>query len=196
MFHEDGYQIVRGVISKDAATIAATELLMIKDAVQSQEPDRDLSDPQVPNAFSWYSPFIGESLLQYLHPVVEQICGEELYPTYSYARIYYNGNVLEHHKDRPSCEISATLTLKQTTPWDIWMENISTKEYTPQNLETGDICIYRGNDIKHGREPYTGEEHVQVFLHFVRVNGDYAEERFDGREKLGTQRPKPFHVDN
>jgi hypothetical protein len=32
-------------------------------------------------------------------------------PTYSYARIYANGDELKKHRDRPACEVSVTLHL-------------------------------------------------------------------------------------
>ena len=38
--------------------------------------------------------------------------GLKLVPTYSYTRLYRKGNILQRHKDRPSCEISTTLNLR------------------------------------------------------------------------------------
>ena len=35
----------------------------------------------------------------------------KLSPTYSYARIYNKGAILQKHKDRYSCEVSTTLNL-------------------------------------------------------------------------------------
>ena len=42
-------------------------------------------------------------------PVMQKKQDYNLIPTYSYARIYKNGDELKRHKDRPSCEISTTL---------------------------------------------------------------------------------------
>ena len=36
------------------------------------------------------------------------LIGKEVLPTYSYARLYTEGEILSKHKDRPSCEISVT----------------------------------------------------------------------------------------
>jgi hypothetical protein len=51
------------------------------------------------------------NLLEDLLPHFEKACGKRLYPTYSYARLYKPGEELKKHKDRPACEISATITL-------------------------------------------------------------------------------------
>ena len=45
---------------------------------------------------------------------IEEITGMKLAPSYTYYRMYLNGAILKRHKDRPSCEISATVCLD----WD------------------------------------------------------------------------------
>jgi hypothetical protein len=52
-------------------------------------------------------------------------------------------------------------------------------------LQPGDMVIYRGCDIKHWRDPYDGNQQIQVFLHYVDVNGKYADHKFDKRPMLG-----------
>ena len=42
-------------------------------------------------------------------PEVTALLGEKVLPTYTYARIYRRGSVLERHRDRHACEISFTL---------------------------------------------------------------------------------------
>ena len=42
---------------------------------------------------------------------MEKETGLKVLPTYTYARIYKTGDILERHKDRPSCEISTTVNL-------------------------------------------------------------------------------------
>ena len=52
-----------------------------------------------------------ETLLLSVQPKMEKLTGLKLNPTYSYARIYKKGDVLNRHKDRFSCEISTTMNL-------------------------------------------------------------------------------------
>ena len=78
-------------------------------------------DNQAPNTYSHYSDIVMETLLNKLHPTMEKNTGLELYPNYSYARIYKNGDVLKRHKDRMSCEISTTINLGGD-PWPIYLE--------------------------------------------------------------------------
>jgi len=64
------------------------------------------NDEQVPNTYSHYSDLAMETLLQEVKPIMEKHTSIKLSPTYSYARIYKNGDILARHKDRYSCEIS------------------------------------------------------------------------------------------
>ena len=47
------------------------------------------------------------------------------------------------------------------------------------NLKPGDGVIYKGHDIEHWREPYEGDYHMQVFLHYVDANGKFANHKGD-----------------
>ena len=58
------------------------------------------NDGQVPNTYSHYSDIAMETLLEEVKPVMEKHTGIELSPTYSYARIYKEGDILARHKDR------------------------------------------------------------------------------------------------
>ncbi len=69
------------------------------------------NDQQVPNTYSHYSDIVMDTLLQEVKPVMEKHTKLKLSETYSYARIYKEGDVLARHKDRYSCEISTTLNL-------------------------------------------------------------------------------------
>ena len=79
------------------------------------------NDEQVPNTYSHYGDLAMETLLQEVKPVMEKHTGLKLSETYSYARIYKNGDVLARHKDRYSCEISTTLNLGGD-PWPIYLD--------------------------------------------------------------------------
>jgi hypothetical protein len=44
---------------------------------------------------------------------VEDFFKVKLVPTYNYCRIYHIGGILKKHRDRPSCEYSVTVNLRQ-----------------------------------------------------------------------------------
>ena len=150
-------------------------------------------DVQASNAFSKYGDLIFDTLLELKTDQMSQFCGVDLIPTYSYHRLYIYGNDLKRHKDRPSCEISATLCLGYDISnvdknkfsdynWPMYVK--SNNEEKPINLEPGDIIIYRGCDVEHWREPFIGNNHAQVFLHYNEKNNN-NENKFDGRPVLG-----------
>lgn len=56
------------------------------------------------------------------------------------------------------------------------------------------MMIYKGLEVPHWREPFAGEQQLQLFLHYVRQDGPHASQRFDGRPHLGApaaNSPKP-----
>jgi hypothetical protein len=136
-------------------------------------------DGQIPNAKSRMDhEVLFETLLESMWPKFETVLGFELLPTYAYARLYNNGDVLEKHIDRPACEISATVQLGRSHhyAWPIYMGK---KRY---DMAEGDAVVYRGCDIEHWRDNCDGPDGYysgQVFLHFVRKDGPYAEHACD-----------------
>ncbi len=89
-----------------------------------------------------------ETLLQEVKPVMEKHTGLKLSETYSYARIYKNGDVLARHKDRYSCEISTTLNLGGD-PWPIYLDPTGKTGQAgiKVDLKPGDMLIYSGCDL-------------------------------------------------
>ena len=156
------------------------------------------NDDMVKNTYSHYSDIAMETILQESRLMMEENTKLKLIPTYTYARIYKNGDILERHKDRPSCAVSATLNLGGD-PWPIFLEPDSTKgkdtdkgyhsEYTKGvkvDLNPGDALIYRGCEVEHWRDPFEGENCGQVFLHYNDASGENAQEnKYDKREFLG-----------
>lgn len=134
------------------------------------------SDAQIPNAKSILDhEYMFETLHERLWPVIEQAVGDELIPTYAYARLYSNGDILEKHVDRPACEVSVTIQLGRSHhyAWPIYMGG------QRFDLGEGDGVIYPGCDVEHWRDKCDGPEGYysgQVFLHFVRKNGQHAGE--------------------
>jgi hypothetical protein len=143
-----------------------------------------LGDAQIADAPVAYGDPHLDTLLETVRSRVEHTTGLSLLPTYSYLRVYKRGNVLEAHRDRPSCEISMTVNLGMSAnaPWPIWIAG--PKGIASVALNPGDGLIYRGCDCYHWREPFDGDHLAQVFLHYVDQNGPNTEWKFDKRLRL------------
>ncbi len=138
-------------------------------------------DPQVPNTPSQYNylPFL--ELLCEKTPEISEIIGETVLPTYCYSRVYKSGDVLKKHTDRDACEISLTVHLEGDQDWEIYIENTEGEEI-PVNLKQGDALLYLGCKAPHWRNKFNGSFYTQVFLHYVRSNGEKSYAYFDKRK--------------
>jgi YD repeat-containing protein len=143
-----------------------------------------LGDNQIADAPVVYGDPHLDTLLETVRGRVEDATGVRLWPTYSYLRIYQRGNVLQAHRDRPSCEISMTVNIGMSAgaPWPIWIAG--PKGIASVALNPGDGLIYRGCDCYHWREPFDGDHLAQVFLHYVDRNGSNTEWKYDKRARL------------
>ena len=65
-------------------------------------------DPQCWGVYSHYADIAMETLLAATNETLEKKTKLKLSPTYTYTRLYKNGDQLKKHKDRFSCEISGT----------------------------------------------------------------------------------------
>jgi len=190
-FKTKGYCVVKSAVSPEIRDLATQYALF--DEMQDFTPDT----VQVKTAHSKYADPVMESILLQLQPVLEKHTGLSLIPTYSFYRVYRNGDELVNHTDRPSCEISATICFNYSYSedeysWPIYMDG------NPIGLLPGDMAIYRGCDLKHWRDPMDppGDDwQVQAFFHFVDANGPYTEYKFDKRNSIGEERSKD-KVDN
>ena len=141
-------------------------------------------DDQCPQSDAIYGdPLFDKLLAEFAKPIGNNV-GRELIPTYTYARIYRPGEILKKHKDRPSCEISATLTLGFDAKFN-WPIYFNEEKEIPVTLEPGDLAVYKGCEICHWRKPFKGNWHVQLFLHYVDSNGPYKDHALDKRPQLG-----------
>jgi predicted GH43/DUF377 family glycosyl hydrolase len=108
----------------------------------------------------------------------------QLYPTYSYARIYYEGSELKPHFDRASSEITVSVCLEKQVDWPIYIKNAQGIIHEI-NLDVGDIVIYSGRSNEHWRDPLVGAKQIQAFLQYVNAKGDDAWLKWDTRACLG-----------
>tara|TARA_Y100000114_G_scaffold155625_1_gene180289 strand:- start:845 stop:1495 length:651 start_codon:yes stop_codon:yes gene_type:complete len=209
-FKKNKYQVIRGAISKELANIAFTYLQISAEAdhwmLTNQATHEgnlligNFKDRQVPGSYAKYADRLMETLLVKTIPIMKAKTGLDLIPTYSYTRLYRTGNILNRHKDRPSCEISTTLNLGGD-PWPIYIDptgsNNVIDEYkgimkpnAPKgnkvDLKPGDMLIYSGCELEHWREPFEGKLCGQVFLHYNHANGPFAKSNlYDKRPLLG-----------
>ena len=179
---ENNYVLLPGFIPKEQAYALAKEFQEYCKKFNT----KNISDPaaHVNSELNWL-PFI--RLLVQKIPEVSKIVGEEVLPTYTYARWQTKGHDLPKHRDRPSCEISLSLSLKKDKNWGIWIQQPS-GEAVEINLNPGDAVLYLGCQADHWRNKFDGQEHVQVFLHYVRANGPKAWAFFDKQQQ---QSPTP-----
>ena len=185
-FKEKGYTVVKNAVNKELCNFVTQYALF--DEMQDFQTDGG----QVPNAHAKYADPAMETMLLHLHSLMEKNTGLNLYPTYSFYRVYRNGDILEPHKDRPSCEISTTVCFNYSYDdskytWPIIMDG------NKVNMNPGDIVVYRGVDLEHSREEFTppnDDWHVQAFLHYVDANGPYADYRYDQRNFIGEKNNK------
>jgi len=216
-FQENSYLVIRNFISKDIALllyhycinkVKRTDFMKFYDRESYKRNwDGEFGDEQAPNVYNHYGDPVMDSLLELSTESVQNYIGLNLQANYSYWRFYQHGSVLERHRDRDSCEISATLCLGYDVSnvdlekfpnynWPIFVErNQMPNDLNglPISMDPGDILIYRGCDVDHWRERYLGLNHAQVFLHYNDTSGPFRK-RYDGRPILGI--PKKFQTND
>ena len=134
--------------------------------------DSGIHDPQVPVATAWA--YMNWMLLEECLGKMEEVTGLELLPTYCYSRIYPKGSILSRHTDRPACQVSATVCLRNAgAPWPFGYDLDGD---TMVSMFQGDAVVYAGCDTPHWRDTNTTDTVWQVFLHYVDANGPYTDE--------------------
>lgn len=179
-FTNNGYDHIKGLINKKKCKELSQKLFL---AVSKNE---TYKDSQCPLSDAVYGLEEFDKLLEDLLPSFEKYSGKKLIPTYSYARIYRPGDELKSHRDRPSCEISATITLGcKGKDWPIYMGDREDKVGGKKILMAiGDAVIYKGQEKWHWRGVYKGDWQAQVFLHYVDADGPNVEFKYDKRDGL------------
>ena len=193
------YIVIKKVIDKDLSDFCYNYLRVKKQVYDTCIKNRYISPfeevlgkyetdkQQVANTYSTYGDIAMDTLMLKIQPIMEQKTKLKLTPAYTYARVYKKGDILKRHKDRFSCEISTTLNLGGDN-WPIYVEpsGKENKKGVKVNLKPGDMLIYLGCELEHWREPFEGDECVQVFLHYNNVKTKGAQENmFDGRLHIG-----------
>jgi hypothetical protein len=120
-FDENGYVVLQNVLTKENCDELVQHMFKL------YEDGKLIKDAQCPLSDAVYGDPIFDNLLQHIAIPLGKAIGKKLLPTYSYARIYRNGDTLKKHLDRAACEISTTLTLGYDAKAN-WPIHISNKE--------------------------------------------------------------------
>jgi hypothetical protein len=208
-YGRDGFALVRGLVP---AAVCNALLRQIEGDVVSKVPAGQLM--RQPNLLKreavelygfHYPPLLG--FLWGLTPTVSTLLGLDLLPSYSYFRIYREGDVCRVHCDRYACEVSLSLTLDYSdgVPWPLEMaktavppsalveEDFGTLPFAAVEMEPGDGVLYQGVERRHGRiTPNPNGWSAHLFCHWVRRDGPHAAYAFDGRAEAA--QPVNFRV--
>jgi len=173
---QNNFLFVPNFISQERAQALSQEFYKLE---TSEQYTKDHQAPNSPAVYN-FKPFL-ELLCQKVGEV-STLIEEPVLPTYTYARIYKNGEVLNRHRDRPACEISLTVHIGSDADWGISIQKLNGEE-VELNLKKGDAMLYLGCTADHWRNtPFSGQNYSQVFLHYVRSNGPNAWAYFDKKQ--------------
>lgn len=196
-YDKKGYALIRQLVTPEVAKAFLGALKA--DLGPNELPLSDIS--QFPNllkrpAFEIYGHHYPPMnfFLWGLTPIMRQITGRDLLPTYDYFRIYREGDICRVHHDRPSCEHSLSLTLDYSdgVQWPLEVatttsepsarveEDFGDEPYASLAMEVGDAVLYQGVHHRHGRiQPNPNAWSAHLFLHWVDRHGSHAGEAFD-----------------
>jgi hypothetical protein len=129
-----------------------------------------------------------------LTTIIEQRTGADLLPSFSYFRLYFEGDICRVHADRPACEASVSLTLAYSDdrPWALSIASIPATDRNSVNdnfgdepfesfvTAPGDAVLYYGSRYRHGRPtPNPNRWSAHIFLQWVSRGGPHEEEAFE-----------------
>lgn len=203
-YQTDGYAVLRGLIPPALATMLFEQIQIDLEAAGKSfasfaQKHALVENPTIEISGHFYRPLT--TFLWGLTPIMSQLTGKELLPSYDHFRIYHEGDVCRVHSDRPSCEHSVTLTLHYSDgqPWPIEMgsERVSGEDPLTEDwgdephqsvaMQPGDAIIYRGIELRHGRTvPNPNKWSAHLFLFWVESDGEFTRHAFDN-ERLRSE---------
>jgi hypothetical protein len=182
LYEEKGFEVKQEFIPRFFAQYLRNyfDLLRRNDQIPNK------GDGQVAKSVGIYGDPAFDTLMLMCLSSVEEIVGKKLLPTYTYARIYFNGADLLPHTDRDECEHSVSLSLGgiSSALWPLWFKN-EDKEPEYAAMYEGDAVVYQGNKVNHWRDEFEGETQFQLFMHYVEAEGEHKDQLFDTRPYIG-----------
>jgi hypothetical protein len=196
-YGKDGYATIRGLIPPEVAANLVRQIQMdLKAAGKSFE---TFAQPQPLSKFEtvdisghFYRPLT--TFLWGLTPIIGELTGADVLPSYDYFRIYRKDDICRVHSDRPSCEHSVSLTLAYSddVPWplevgsvrvtgeDPCVDDFGDEPFSGIAMQPGDAVLYRGIELRHGRTmPNPNAWSAHLFLFWVERDGEFAQHAFD-----------------
>jgi hypothetical protein len=200
-YSDEGYALLEGLVPPEVTTAFLQRLKQdigpapIPLSKVEQHPNL-LARPAFEIYGHHYTPML--YFLWGLTPIVGEIVGRALLPTYDYLRIYRAGDLCYVHHDRYSCEHSLSLTLGYSDgrSWDLQVEkarsepsarvepDFGSEPFSSLAMNAGDAVLYQGVHHRHGRtDPNPNRWSAHLFLHWVDREGPYKDHAFDGQMK-------------
>lgn len=167
-----GVEIIQGFIDRRMAAMLYATLLLRGHRGEAR------SDDHIPTAMSFWGDATLDAFQLSVLPEVEAVVGAPLVQTYCYARLYSPGDTLARHHDREACEIVASVHLGShgRPPPPICF---ATGEVISQ--QPGDAVVFEGAVVDHWRDTFYGQTFGQIFMNFVRADGQYRAWALDRR---------------
>lgn len=211
-YSKDGYATIRGLVPPEVASNLFKQVQMDLTAAgksfQTFAQAQPLSKHQtVDISGHFYRPLT--TFLWGLTPIISELTGADLLPSYDYFRIYQRDDICRVHSDRPSCEHSVSLTLAYSDgkPWPLevgsipvssegpCVEDFCDEPYFSVEMQPGDAVLYRGIDLRHGRmTPNPNQWSAHLFLFWVERGGPFAQHAFD-EERLRSELRRVSNLD-
>ena len=85
MFNKNGYEVKKNVID-----IPTLDLIYEYYKLKVENDQFEIDTGQVNGTITMYGDTLGDALLRWTLPYAEDVIGEELYPCYTFMRIYHN----------------------------------------------------------------------------------------------------------
>lgn len=182
-----GYAEAPEIITPEIVDVLkCVDKIIINNSLLKQERQEGIE-----NADGLYNLQMSEMLLLYFTKHMSNIFEKKLIPTYSYTRIYYKGQNLFKHTDRPSCQYSMTLNIGSSSEeaWPFFCRSklIENAKETKIHNEMFTPIVYMGEKVTHWREALKKNFSTHVFLHYVdREDPAYKKYWYDGRKYIGS----------
>lgn len=172
-FWDYGYRVADALITPEQCAFLRQAMNRSREAGKMRVADhRAYRGPD-----NQYAPIPAQVFLGSLTAKMSVLVGRELLPSFSFWRIYRQGDVLNRHKDRNACEVSVTISLMPSDEdggiWPIDVTDLQGRSHSIK-LPLGSGLLYQGTEVDHWRDPLTISEHYQMFLHYVVADGPFA----------------------
>ncbi len=201
-YDENGYTVLRAAAPP---AVAQGLLGLITNAMQRPEiARRMISQPSVNTkpSYEFHSSQF-PAIFGFHWGLTSRICdltGRRLAPSYCFFRAYQKGDLCTVHSDRPACDHSMSLALGYADAmiWPIEVgrrylaveeankikvsNDFGDEDFASVALGPGDAIVYKGVNHRHGRiTPNPNRWSAHLFLHWVDLDGPFAEWAFDKR---------------